>query len=356
MAFAHRVPVGRSLHLASALSTAALTAAALTLCLAGCGGDRAKAAKEASAAGDTAPADPYRVALLLTGPVSDDGWNESAFEGLRAIEREHGAEVSVVESLDKSKFEENLRTFAGRGFDLVFGHAYEFQDAALRVAPEFPKTTFVVIAGNTSAANVGAVHFRLEDATYVLGAIAAKISPTKVAGMIGGEEIPSLKPGFDGFANGAKSVDPSFQVIAKYVGNWSDVALARELAAALIEQGARAIFQNADKAGLGVFQAAAAHEGVFAFGSNKNQNDVLPGAILASAVLDVPAAYVRIARAVKDGSYVPSAESMGAAEGVVSVAMNPELAAKLPPDVVELAAELQRRIAAGEIAAIPPAS
>ena len=87
------------------------------------------------------------------------------------------------------------------------------------------------------------------------------------------------RPGFDGFANGARSVDPEFEVVAKYVGNWHDVALAREHAEALIEQGARFLFQNADKAGLGVFQAAAAHEGVFAFGSNKDQNDVSPEAI-----------------------------------------------------------------------------
>lgn len=327
-----------------------LVAIALFVSL-GCG-DPAKK----SASPSTTPADPFRVALLLTGPVSDDGWNESAQEGLVAIQKEFGAEIATVESLDKSKFEENLRTFAGRDFDLVFGHAYEFQDAALQVAPEFPKTTFIVIAGNTSAANVGAVHFRLEDATYVLGALAAKLSDTKVAGLVGGEEIPSLKPGFDGFVNGAKSVDPAFRVITKYVGNWSDVALARELSEALIEEGAKAIFQNADKAGLGVFQAAAAHPGVVAFGSNKNQNDVVPGAILASAVLDVPAAYLRIARAVKEKTYVPKAETMGAAEGVVSVALNPEMAAKLSPEVAAFVAELEKKIVTGMIAAIPPAS
>ncbi len=322
------------------------------LAASGCGGDRAKT--DASARTDSAVRDPFRVALLLTGPISDDGWNESAHEGLVAIQKELGAEVAAVESLDKSKFEENLRQFAGRGFDLVFGHAYEFQDAALQVGPDFPKTTFIVIAGNTSAANVGAVHFRLEDATYVLGALSAKLSSTKTAGLVGGEEIPSLKPGFDGFVNGAKSVDPEFRVITKYVGNWHDVALARELAEALIAQGCTAIFQNADKAGLGVFQATAAHPGVWAFGSNKNQNDVVPGAILASAVLDVPTAYLRIARAVHGGTYVPKAETMGAAEGVVKVEMNRALEGSLPADISAWVAELETSLREGRIAAIPP--
>lgn len=299
---------------------------------------------------DAAPAaEPFRVAVLLTGPISDDGWNQSAWEGVQRIGEELGARTAKVESLDKSAFEESFRQFGAEGYDLVFGHAYEFQDAALRVAPDYPRTTFVVIAGNTAAANVGAVHFKLEDATYVLGALAATLSDTKVAGMIGGEEIPSLKPGFDGFVNGARSVDPAFRVVTKYVGSWNDVALGREHAEALIEQGARFLFQNADKAGLGVFQAAAAHEGVWAFGSNKDQNEVVPGAVFASAVLDVPAAYLSIARRVKDGTYVPAAIAMGAADGVVSVAVRPEQAAALPPAAAALVRDLEARISSGEI-------
>jgi len=302
---------------------------------------------------ETAPpaSKPFKVALLLTGPISDDGWNQSAYEGLMKIQSELGAAVAKVESLDKSAFEENFRQFGSEGYDLVFAHAYEFQDAALRVAKDFPKTTFIVIAGDSSAPNVGSVHFKLEDATYVLGALTAKLSPTKVAGMIGGEEIPSLKPGFGGFVNGAKSVDPGFKVVTKYVGNWNDVTLAKEHAEALIEQGAHFIFQNADKAGLGVFQAAAAHkaQGVYAFGSNKDQNAVVPGAIFASAVLDVPAAYLSIAKAVKAKEYECRSVAMGSKDGVVSVVMAPEAGPKLPPDVVQLLSDLEAKIDRGEL-------
>jgi basic membrane lipoprotein Med (substrate-binding protein (PBP1-ABC) superfamily) len=109
------------------------------------------------------------------------------------------------------------------------------------------------------------------------------------------------------------------------------------------------LFQNADKAGLGVFQAAAAHEGVWAFGSNRDQNRVVPGAIFASAVIDVSAAYVQVARAVKDGSYRPTAAQMGAREGVVSVVMNAMAAQTLSPDAVQSLADLDARIASGDL-------
>jgi basic membrane lipoprotein Med (substrate-binding protein (PBP1-ABC) superfamily) len=330
----------------------ALVGFALLFC-ASCGQDRSQPAEQTASSATT---NPFRVAVLLTGPVSDDGWNASAQEGLLAIEREVGAQTAIVESLDKSKFEENFRQFAAQGYNLILGHAYEFQDAALQVAPEFPKTTFLIIAGNTSAANVGSVHFRLEDATYVLGALSAKISKTGRAGLVGGEEIPSLKPGFEGFIAGAKSMNPNFEVTTKYVGNWHDVATARELAEALIAQGADTIFQNADKAGLGVFQAAAAHPGVYAYGSNKNQNGVQPEVILASAVIDIPAAFVRLAKAVKAGEYVAKAESMGTKEGVVTVTGNRTLMSKLPPEVNAFVEDLRKKIENGEITALPTAS
>jgi len=289
------------------------------------------------------------VALLLPGPVADDGWNASAHEGLLGIERELGARTATVEGLDKSQFEENFRALAAQGFDLVFGHGWEFQDAALRVAGDFPRTTFVVVAGNRHGPNVGSVQFRIEDASWVLGALAARLSDRPIAGMVGGEEIPSLKPGFDGFENGARSVNPDFRVVTKYVGNWHDVALAREHAEALVEQGVQFIFQNADKAGLGVFQAAATHEGVWAFGSNKDQSGVVPGAVLASAVLDIPAAYLVIARGVRDGTYVPAVSSMGMKEGVASVVVSPDAAPVLGPEIASFLADLEAKVASGEI-------
>ena len=42
---------------------------------------------------------------------------------------------------------------------LVFGHGFEFQDAAKRVAPQFPKTVYVTTSGNTASANVAGMRF-----------------------------------------------------------------------------------------------------------------------------------------------------------------------------------------------------
>jgi len=331
------------------------------LAAAGCGGrrDTDPAAKDAGSGAPAAEAPAaakraFRVALLLTGPISDDGWNASAHEGLARAQNELGAETSYLESLEKSRFEEALRGYAGEGYDLVIGHAYEFQDAALRVAPDFPRTTFVVVAGNRAAGNVSSISFRLEEATFVLGAMAALSSKSGALGLVGGEEIPSLAPGFQGFAAGARHVRPDARVITKYVGSWVDVALGKEHASALIHQGVDFIFQNADKAGLGVFQAARENPGAYVFGSNKDQNGVAPEVVLASAVLDVPRAIAGVAAAVRDGCFVAGTYGVGVREGIVSIAMNPALAAAIPAGVLARARALEDSIAAGQINVLDP--
>src|SRR5262249_44503593 len=131
-----------------------------------------------------------RVALLTPGPVSDAGWNASAYEGLKLIQRTLGAEPAQVQTSSPADFQDAFRDFAARGFDLVFAHGFEYTDAALVVGPEFPNTYFVVTSGSATARNVASLTFKIEDATYVEGALAGGLTKTGVVGEIGGIEIP----------------------------------------------------------------------------------------------------------------------------------------------------------------------
>ncbi len=271
----------------------------------------------------------FKVALLSPGPVSDAGWNALAYEGLLAIRDQLGAEVSQAETKTPAEFEEGFRDYARRGFALVFGHGFEFQEAAAAVSPDFPKTTFITTSGNTVRPNVAPLRFMLEEATYLQGILAAKMSKSGVAGAVGGMAIPSVESTFLAFEAGAKSVRPEFRTIRSYIGNWEDVGAAKEAAKAQVQQGADFLIHNADAAGLGVFQVAKSN-GIFAFGTNKNQNDLAPEAVLASAVIDIPGAFVGVAKQVRDGTFHATITKLGMADGVVTFVLNPALASKIP--------------------------
>lgn len=298
------------------------------------------------AASDSASS--FKVALLSPGPISDAGWNALAYEGLIAIRDQLGAEIAQVEVKNPGQFEDAFRDFARRGFNLVFGHGFEFQDAAAAVAPDFPNTIFITTSGNTVRPNVAPLRFMLEEATYLEGMLAASMSKTGKSGAVGGMAIPSVKSTIMAYEAGAKSVNPDFQLLTSYVGNWDDVGAAKEAALAQVQQGADFLFHNADAAGLGVFQAAQQSK-VFAFGANKNQNDVAPGVVLASAVIDIPKGFLTVARQVKEHTFVAKIETLTMRDGVISFVYNPALVERIPADVKAKVDAAQQAIRAGTL-------
>ncbi|MGZ7079810.1 MAG: BMP family protein [Thermoanaerobaculia bacterium] len=297
-----------------------------------------------------APPKPHvmKVGLLTPGSVNDNGWNAIAYEGLQRIQKELRAEISHQETKTPAEFEEGFRSYGAKGFDLAFGHGFEFQDAALKAGRQYPKTIFITTSGSSVAPNVAPMVFELEQATYLLGIIAARESKTGKAGVVGGIKLPSIQSTFTAFKAGAQSVNPKFEVKEIYTGNFDDLGDARVATLSLINAGADFIFHQANEAGRGVFQACTERK-VRCFGSNKNQNDLAPDVILASAVLDVPAAFVKVATVVRDHQFKPQIQYLGMNEGIVSLVWNEKLKPTVSPQTVAEVARIEADIRSGKV-------
>jgi basic membrane protein A len=330
------VTTGKRLSAAFAGSIAALAMLAASSAFLSCGGSK----KPVALVG-------FKVALLTPGPISDAGWNAGAYEGLKAIQQQLGATVSHVQVKSPSEFEEQFRAYASEGYALCFGHGFEFQDAAARVAREYPKTVFVTTSGSRTAPNLAPIVFELEQAAYLCGLVAGRMSKTAKAGMVGGVELPSIKSTFLAFDAGLKAGNPGSKAIPVFTGSFEDVAGAKTATLALADQGADFIFQNADAAALGVFRAAT-ERGIYAFGSNRDQNALAPS-IIASAVLDLPRAFVETARRVKEGRFDGKPLRYGLKSGVVSFVFNPALVGKVPAPVVDEVDQTRAKIEAGTL-------
>ena len=297
----------------------------------------------------------FKVGMLLPGSISDQGWNALAHDGLKAIETELGAEVRYVESLTPSDWEADFRSYAMQGYHLIFGHGYEYQEAAIAVAQDYPEIVFITSAGASGAIreNVSPIVFRLEQATYLLGMIAGMMTETDKIGIIGGQELPSGNSTFIAFEGGVKSVNPDAVVQRAYVGDWENIAKARELALAQINEGVDFIFHNANEAGIGVFEAVVlaqdAGKTVYAFGANRDQTAVSPRAVLANAVI-TPKAYIQLATAVKEGAFEPKLYVFTmTTDGAIALTYNPARKDQVPKEVQQKVEEARQQILAGTL-------
>ncbi|MDB4916061.1 MAG: basic rane lipoprotein [Gemmatimonadetes bacterium] len=315
---------------------------AVVLALSACSG------KDAAATKNPAPSTTvFRVALLTPGPISDQSWNGGAYQGLMRIKDSLGASVSHIQTKTPAEFEEQFRQYGSQGYDLVFGHGFEFQDAAKRVGPDFPKTIYVTTSSTTSGTNVAGMSFGFADASYLAGMVAGTMTKSNVLGVIGGTQLPPVVESFAAFEEGARVVNPTVKILNSYIGNWDDVSAGKEQALAQIGRGADIIFQNADAAGLGIFQAARESKKALIIGSNSNQNSVAPEVTIGSVVIDLPHAFLTVAREVKEGKFTPRVITLGTSSDVVSLVMNPALASRIPPATTHAVDSIRAEMRAG---------
>jgi basic membrane lipoprotein Med (substrate-binding protein (PBP1-ABC) superfamily) len=259
-----------------------------------------------------------------------------------------GASVSHIQTKTPAEFEENFRQYGAQNYTLVIGHGSEFQDAAKRVSSEFPKTIYVTTSGATTGPNLAGMAFGFADPSYLAGMLAASVTKSGTIGAIGGQQIPPVVESFGAYERGAHAVNPAVKVRTSYIGNWDDASAGKEQALAQLSQGVDVIFQNADAAGLGVFQAARENKHAFIIGSNSNQNGVAPDVTLGSVVIDLPVAFLTLARDVKNGTFKPGIIELGPTTRVVTLVLNPTLESKIPGAARARIDSLQNAMIAGK--------
>ena len=291
----------------------------------------------------------FKAALLTTGPVSDGGWNQAAYEGLQRVGKELGAQTDKQENLKPAQFREALRDFASRGYNVIFAHGDEFGPDAAAVAAQFPKVVFITTGGSEKPGpNIAPIHFATEQGTYLQGMEAGLVSKTGKGGFVGGEEVPPVKVAAEAFANGARSINPKYAFQTTYINGWSDTVAAKAQTDALLSEGADTLAHNCDAAARGLFDTAGTHPGVYAFGVNYDENTKAPN-VLSSAYLDIPRAFTDIARSVKDHTFQGKAMTLDMKGGYVRLLDNPKLANVIPAAGKARVQQAQKDIVAGKI-------
>jgi basic membrane lipoprotein Med (substrate-binding protein (PBP1-ABC) superfamily) len=291
----------------------------------------------------------FKVALITPGSIADAAWNSAAYHGLLRIRDSLGADISHVEAGTPAAQEEALRTYAAQGYDLIIGNGFEFQEPSERVAEQYPKPVFAVNSGARLKGRVVPLVFQIQEATYLAGMVAGGLTKSGILGFIGGVELPPVAAGYRGWVNGARAVRPDVQSRVSYLNNWDDAAAGREAALAQIRLGADMIHHNADAAALGVFQAVKESPNVYIFGANADQTALAPERVIASAVIDLPHAFLLLARAVKDSSFTPQVESFGLRSEVLRYVPNPALDSLVPDSLMARVKAAADSIASGTL-------
>lgn len=323
-----------------------LLAGLAALAIAGCNAPTSGEGGSDSNQGKTTES--FRVALLTPGSISDAGWNALAYDGLKALEAEMDAQVDNQEA-PRERAADAMRSYAQRGYDLILGHGFEYNEVAEQVSKDFPDTVFVSSSGGKTTPNSGAFRFYLEQGFYLAGMLAAEMSKTGVIGSVAVRDYPSIVSTLKAFEAGAKAARPDIKVIAPvYFGTEGDIAGARRAAESVLAQKADFVIHQANAAAQGVFDACK-EKGAYALGSNADQNANSSGAVIASAVIVAKPAFLTLAEEVRDGKFQGSIVLKGMDIGAIDFVLNPALESQVPAATKEKLEATKARIKSGEI-------
>ena len=84
------------------------------------------------------------VVLLLSGVITDGGWSQLAYEGLKELKSRYGFKTAYAENISLAQMDQVARGYSDDGFDLIIGHGVEFSSALLAVAPDYPSQHYFV--------------------------------------------------------------------------------------------------------------------------------------------------------------------------------------------------------------------
>jgi basic membrane lipoprotein Med (substrate-binding protein (PBP1-ABC) superfamily) len=227
----------------------------------------------------------------------------------------------------------------------IFGDAFGNEEAARRVAADYPEIAFVFGSGLGPAGKNFAVFDNwIHEPAYLCGLIAGGVTKTNVIGVVGGHPVPEVNRIINAFIQGVKEVNPDATVLVTFINSWFDPAAAKEAALSQIDSGADVLFAER----FGVIEAAV-ENGLYAFGNMSDQYELGPGHVLTGPVWNMTPTVEYVISQVKGGTFTAQdlKDFSMMAKGGATLAPFHGMEEKIPAEILDLVKQRQEEILNG---------
>jgi simple sugar transport system substrate-binding protein/basic membrane protein A len=299
-------------------------------------------------ASETADSDAPKLALVLSGSSTDQSWDQAAFDAGEALQAE-GVEVAVSEAVDPADVAAVLRQYAEEGYDLIVAHSFSYQDAVFQVAEEFPDVNFAWAGGiNNTSENVADYDQPFYQGAYLVGLIAAELSKTGKLGALYGFDIPVCHAMGEAMLAGAQQIRPDATLTSAAVGDWYDVAKAKEAALSQAETGVDFWIGCGQGPTLGQIEAAKEVNG-FATGYVGDMSSLGPEVVASNLVWNMTPLFTQMLDDTANDTFANQFYNLGVPDDVIQVEIASEFQDDVSEDVMNALDETAAKIESGEL-------
>lgn len=269
--------------------------------------------------------------LIDSSGLGDQGYIDMQYKGLVLGCKLHQADFRIAQLSKRKTFDSMvaaLESLAKAGCKAVFCTSHTMRDAMLVVARNYPDTAFVVMDARLTGAppNAAAAYFQVGEAAYMAGFLSAKMSKTKIVGLIGGMDIPIIHEFMDAFSAGARGANEQVGIVTGYIHDedsktipWNNPVVASNIADRMAsEMEADIFFPVAGASAIGVYHYVKQRD-LYAIGVDSDQDFFAKGSVLTSVMKRVDMAVEQMLGAVAEGRFKGGTHIYNLANGGVGL-------------------------------------
>lgn len=301
-----------------------------------------------TATDDTATTSKLKIAMVTdVGGINDQSFNQGAWEGLQKAKADLGVEVMYLESATEADYVSNIETLVDQGNDLIVACGFLMANSIKDAAEAYPDQKFAIIDDSTNAdlPNVSCLMFKQNEASYLVGVVAALMSETNKVGFVLGMSTPVMNQFGYGYVAGVLDTNPDATVELYNANAFGDAAAGKAAAVQMFTNGADVVFHAAGGTGNGVIEAAK-EQGKYAIGVDIDQAYLAPENVITSAMKRCDNAIYDLVEKMTKGEAIQGVQTYGMDNGGVDIAPTIGL---LPEEVIAKVKEVKEKILAGDI-------
>lgn len=245
--------------------------------------------------------DSLKVGFIYVGPIGDAGWTYAHDLGrLATMAALPSIETVIVESVAEADVEPFIDQLVAEGVQVIFATSFGYGDGVLAAAARYPDIIFAHATGIQRAPNVMTYIADFYQVYYLNGLVAGALTESNKIGYVAAFPIPEVKRHINGFALGAREVNPEAIVEVRWLFSWFDPAGAKEATEALIAEGADVFAFTEDTPT--VIQTAA-ERGFPSYSHYASMYEFSPDTVVSGQIVNWEAIYIDFLQGVLDGTY-----------------------------------------------------
>ncbi len=165
-----------------------------------------------------------KIGLIVTGEISDNGWNGAHYKGVESACEQFEVELIVEENIpeEKDACKKAVERLVKKGVGMIILSSYEYPVLLEDCIREHKDISFYGISSEIQTENMTSYFGRMYQARYLAGVLAGLKSTTGNIGYVAAMSNCEVNRGINAFTLGVKSVNPDAIVHVSWTGSWDD--------------------------------------------------------------------------------------------------------------------------------------